>query len=95
MAHQKTIVIEPQLPKEWDNAALENVTVGDNLISIWHSQSESGHQIKITQTQPDWKIEVVLPDDGYTAKEGDAQTESKNGKTVFTFTEATMVVGKN
>jgi glycogen debranching enzyme len=95
MAHQKTIVIEPQLPKDWDNAALENVTVGDNVISIWHSQSESGHQIKITQTQPDWKIEVVLPDDGYTAKEGDAQTESKNGKTVFTFTEATMVIGKN
>ncbi|WP_127142361.1 glycogen debranching protein [Flagellimonas marinaquae] len=95
MAHQKTIVIEPQLPKEWDNAALENITVGDNVISIWHSQTESGHQIKITQTQPDWKIEVVLPDDGYTAKEGDAQTESKNGKTVFTFTEATMVIGKN
>lgn len=95
LAHQKTIVIEPQLPKEWDNAALENVKVGDNIISIWHSQSESGHQIKITQTQPDWKIQVVLPDDGYTAQEGDAQTETKNGKTVFTFTEATMVVGKN
>ena len=95
LAHQKTIVIEPQLPKEWDNAALENVKVGDNIISIWRSQSESGHQIKITQTQPDWKIQVVLPDDGYTAQEGDAQTETKNGKTVFTFTEATMVVGKN
>ena len=95
LAHQKTIVIEPQLPKEWDNAALENVKVGDNIISIWHSQSESGHQIKITQTQSDWKIQVVLPDDGYTAQEGDAQTETKNGKTVFTFTEATMVVGKN
>ncbi|HKL91412.1 MAG TPA: hypothetical protein VJ880_09550, partial [Allomuricauda sp.] len=95
LAHQKTIVIEPQLPKEWDNAALENVKVGDNIISIWHSQSESGHQIKITQTQPDWKIQVVLPDDGYTAQEGDAQTETKNGKTVFTFTEPTMVVGKN
>jgi len=93
LAHQKTIVIEPQLPKEWDNAALENVKVGDNIISIWRSQSESGHQIKITQTQPDWKIQVVLPDDGYTAQEGDAKT--KNGKTVFTFTEATMVVGKN
>ncbi|MEQ5790201.1 glycogen debranching protein [Muricauda sp. NFXS6] len=95
LAHQKTVVIEPQLPKEWDNAALENVKVGDNIISIWRSQSESGHQIKITQTQPDWKIQVVLPDDGYTAQEGDAQTETKNGKTVFTFTEATMVVGKN
>jgi glycogen debranching enzyme len=95
MAHQKTIIIEPQMPSEWDNASLENVKIGNNLISVWHSTSENGHQIKITQTQPDWKIEVVLPDIGYTVQEGNPQTETKNDKTVFTFTEPSMIIGKN
>jgi glycogen debranching enzyme len=95
MAHQKTIIIEPQMPSGWDNASLENVKIGNNLISVWHSTSENGHQIKITQNQPDWKIRVVLPDDGYTVQEGNPQTETKNGKTVFTFTEPSMIIGKN
>ncbi|WP_349352107.1 MULTISPECIES: glycogen debranching protein [unclassified Flagellimonas] len=95
MAHQKTVIIEPQMPSEWDNASLENVKIGNNLISVWHSTSENGHQIKITQNQPDWKIRVVLPGDGYTVQEGNPQTETKNGKTVFTFTEPSMIIGKN
>lgn len=95
MAHQKTVIIEPQMPSEWDNASLENVKIGNNLISVWHSTSENGHQIKITQNQPDWKIRVVLPDYGYTVQEGNPQTETKNGKTVFTFTEPSMIIGKN
>ncbi|MBO6828029.1 MAG: glycogen debranching protein [Muricauda sp.] len=95
MAHQKTIIIEPQMPSGWDNASLENVKIGNNLISVWHSTSENGHQIKITQNQPDWKIRVVLPDDDYTVQEGKPQTETKNGKTVFTFTEPSMIIGKN
>ena len=95
MAHQKTIIIEPQMPSGWENASLENVKIGNNLISVWHSTSENGHQIKITQNQPDWKIRVVLPDDDYTVQEGKPQTETKNGKTVFTFTEPSMIIGKN
>lgn len=95
MAHQKTIIIEPQMPSGWDNASLENVKIGNNLISVWHSTSENGHQIKITQNQPDWKIEVVLPDNGYTVQEGNPQTETKNDKTVFTFTEPSVAIIKN
>ena len=95
LAHQKTIIIEPQMPNEWDNAALENVKIGDNLISVWHSRSENVHQIKITQTQPDWKLQIVLPEDSYKVQEGNPKTEIKNGKMVFSFTESSIVISKN
>lgn len=94
LAHNKTIIIEPQMPKEWDTASLENVKVGDNEISIWHTKSKETHQIKIQQTKTDWKIKLVLPQGEYMASEGNPETATENGKTILTFSDRFIVVSK-
>jgi len=95
LAHNKTIIIEPQMPKDWDNAALENVKIGDNQVSVWYSSSEAGRQIKIEQTKTDWKIKLILPKGDYTVKQDLQQTETSNGKTIFTFSDNMIVVTQN
>lgn len=94
LAHNKTIIIEPQMPKEWDTASLENVKVGDNEISIWHTKSKESHQIKIQQTKTDWKIKLVLPQGEYIVSEGNSETTTENGKTLLTFSDRFIVVSK-
>lgn len=95
LAHQKTIIIEPQMPKEWDNASLENVKVGDNEISVWHTTSKTGHQIKVQQTKTDWKIKLILPEANYNINEGNPETINENGKTIFTFSDNIILVTKS
>ncbi len=95
MAHKKTISIEPQMPKEWDNASLENVKVGDNEISIWHKKTKDLYQIKIQQVQPDWDVKLILPEGNYTIIEGNPETIKENGKTTFTFSDKMIVVTKS
>ncbi len=95
LAHEKTIIIEPQMPKEWDNASLENVKVGDNEISVWHTKSEDIHQIKVEQAQLGWDIKLILPKGDYTVTEGNPETISENGKTILTFSDKMIVVTKN
>lgn len=95
LAHQKTIIIEPQMPKEWDNASLENVKVADNEISIWHKKSKDLDQIKIQQVQPDWKVKLILPEGDYMVTEGNPETTTENGKTILTFSDKMIVVTKS
>jgi len=94
MAHQKTIVIEPQMPTEWNEASLENVKVGDNEISIWHTGTKESPQIKIQHTNLDWKIKLILPEADYVVTEGDPEGVTENGKTVLTFSDNLIVVSK-
>ncbi len=94
MAHQKTIVIEPQIPTEWVEASLENVKVGDNEISIWHTGTKESPQIKIQHTNLDWKIKLILPEADYVVTEGDPEGVTENGKTVLTFSDNLIVVSK-
>lgn len=95
LAHQKTIIIEPQMPKEWDNASLENVKVADNEISIWHKKSKDLDQIKIQQVQPGWNVKLILPEGDYTVTEGNPEITTENGKTTFTFSDKIIVVTKS
>ncbi len=77
-AARKKVVIKPQMPSEWDVASLENIAVSDNSISISYDASGSGLKLKVTQTQPDWTIEIVLPkkaNETYTISENTAQKE--------------------
>ena len=95
MAHKKIISIEPQMPKEWDNASLENVKVADNEISIWHKKSKDLDQIKIQQVQPGWNVKLILPEGDYTVTEGNPEITTENGKTTFTFSDKIIVVTKS
>ncbi|MBO0330660.1 alpha-L-rhamnosidase-related protein [[Muricauda] lutisoli] len=94
LAHEKTVVIEPQMPTEWNNASLENVRVGDNEISIWHTISKESDQIKIQQRKTDWKIKLILPEGEYKVTEGNAETVTENGKTMLTFSSNALMVTK-
>jgi glycogen debranching enzyme len=60
-AAQKKITISPQMPDEWNEASLENVLVSDNAISIFYEKNNGKLQLKITQDNPDWEIEIILP----------------------------------
>ncbi|MEO1013018.1 MAG: glycogen debranching protein [Bacteroidota bacterium] len=60
-ASEKRISITPQMPSDWDRASLENVAIGDNEISIYYTMINGVLDIKVSQTDPDWEIKVVLP----------------------------------
>ena len=94
LSHKKVIIIEPQMPSGWDDASLEDVNVGDNKISIWHTKSKESHQIKIQQTKTDWKIKLILPQGEYIVSEGNSETTTENGKTILTFSDRLIVVSK-
>lgn len=53
MAYEKKVIIEPNFPSGWDNAKLDNIRVGDNVISI----EKVGDDINVTQ-KLNWDIEV-------------------------------------
>ncbi|MCW5521022.1 glycogen debranching protein [Aureitalea sp. L0-47] len=56
-AANKKVVIEPKLPSTWKVAALENVPIGDNEVSVFISEGK----IKLIQTKNDWLVELRLP----------------------------------
>ncbi|WP_258100812.1 alpha-L-rhamnosidase-related protein [Marinoscillum pacificum] len=53
MADDQKVIIEPNFPSGWDNAKLDNIRVGDNVISI----EKAGDEINVTQ-KLNWEIEV-------------------------------------
>lgn len=94
MAHEKTVVIEPQMPKEWDKASLESVTVGDNEISIWYENKNGKLQIKVQQSNPGWQIKLILPKDDYSTTEGNPEIISEGGFQTFVTSEESLTVTK-
>lgn len=87
-AHKK-VVIRPQMPTDWDVASLENVSISDNSISIYYDMSEGHLKLKVTQTQPDWTVEVRLPNkasERYDLSEGIEQS-NEEGVSIFTSKE--------
>jgi tetratricopeptide (TPR) repeat protein len=96
MAHQKKIVIAPQMPSSWKQASLENVRVGNNSISVHYHQNENGQlQIKVTQTAPDWTLEVLLPkekDIHYDTMPGYQSGMDSAGRVQFTSTAALLEI---
>ena len=49
------------MPREWDQAHLENVEIADNTISVhYHVDTAGTTQLKITQNKEDWTLRLVL-----------------------------------
>ena len=59
-AHEKSIYLSPNLPTEWKEASIENVKVGDNLISLFINEKTDHKVYGIKQTRPDWIIIIPL-----------------------------------
>lgn len=96
MAHQKKILIAPQMPSSWKQASLENVKVGHNSISVHYHQNDNGQlQVKVTQTAPDWTLEVILPKEkntNYDTMPGYQSGMDSAGRVHFTSTAALLEI---
>src|SRR3954465_13159195 len=53
-AFEKTVTIAPHLPKTWNEASIENLTVGANSINLSIKQMNDHKEYRIHQTQKDW-----------------------------------------
>ncbi|NNL00920.1 MAG: glycogen debranching protein, partial [Eudoraea sp.] len=61
MASEKKIQIMIQMPEEWNSASLENVIVAENVISVFYEKENKTTKVKVTQSESDWALEIVLP----------------------------------
>lgn len=61
MASTKTVTIKPQMPSEWDEASLENVSIADNNVSIFFKNKDGFLNLKVSKTNPDWNLKIILP----------------------------------
>jgi len=60
-ASEKKIQIMVQMPEEWNSAALENVIVAENKISVFFEKKDKVTTVRVTQSLNDWTLEIVLP----------------------------------
>jgi len=58
----KKVVITPQMPQAWPTASLENVQIADNAVSVFYDAADEIIKIKITQENPDWEIQLRIPE---------------------------------
>lgn len=57
-AAEKRVLITPNLPTTWTDVAINNVTVGDNAISLSISQQEDHQEYRMHQTRGDWQLQL-------------------------------------
>ncbi|MEO2062121.1 MAG: glycogen debranching protein [Christiangramia sp.] len=62
MASEKEIHLRPLMPKAWPKASLENVKIGNNELSVFYSEENEVMNLKIVQTQENWKVIFHLPE---------------------------------
>lgn len=74
-AAKKCIRIQPQMPAAWSEASLENVIVGDNELDYTFKKMGKRMELRLSQTQKNWKMIVALPKGAFTKWE-------LNGKSV-------------
>jgi glycogen debranching enzyme len=55
-ANKKSIYISPSLPSQWNDVSIENVKVGDNLLSLSISQKDDHKEYHIQQSLADWTV---------------------------------------
>ncbi|MBX2827167.1 MAG: glycogen debranching protein [Flavobacteriaceae bacterium] len=60
-AANKKVFIKPQMPSAWNDASLENITIGDNEVSVYFSKNDGITEVKVIQTKDDWEIIIELP----------------------------------
>ncbi|MGA9591212.1 MAG: glycogen debranching protein [Salegentibacter sp.] len=61
MASEKEVLVKPQMPSSWNKASLENVEIGQNKLSVFFEETAEGKHFRITQTDAEWKVKLILP----------------------------------
>ncbi|MEM9647248.1 MAG: glycogen debranching protein [Bacteroidota bacterium] len=97
MASQKKVIIRPQMPKAWDTGAkLENVKIADNSLSIAYQKNEQGNiELTVSQTAPNWTIQLELPQGDYKILEGRAEITQKAAMVIFSSSSQQLKVKEN
>jgi hypothetical protein len=57
-AYEKTIYVSPHMPSSWNEAAIENVKVGSNFISLVVNQKADHIGYRIQQTETAWTLMI-------------------------------------
>lgn len=89
-AGKKVIHISPAFPGSWNEAKIENVEIGDNIISLEYKVNENGKvEATINQSKRDWNIVFSWPEakqSNATLNGNKAVIENQMGKNRITFT---------
>jgi hypothetical protein len=59
-AYEKSVYIAPRLPSAWKDAAVDDVRVGNNSISLAVSLKSDHREYRISQTLADWNVIVDI-----------------------------------
>jgi len=59
-ALQKRITFQPQVPSGWENMSLENLPVGNNIVSLSRSKTDRGVEYKLLSKDPGWNLILKL-----------------------------------
>ena len=60
-AYDEHITIRPRMPEGWDDAELENLPIGDNVITLEKETQGGAVSYTIHQSQGHWTIDLNLP----------------------------------
>lgn len=94
-AAEKKVTVRPQMPASWEEAALENVQVGANEVSVFFQRTNPQIKIKVVQIKPDWQLELVLPksaNSSFKILQGAPEIEETASTYRFTSTEKVIEI---
>jgi len=60
VAYKRAVVFSPNLPTTWNDVTLENLLVGDNMLTFTAKKSARQQEFTIGQSKPDWTIYLQI-----------------------------------
>ncbi|MCH6235383.1 glycogen debranching protein [Cognataquiflexum rubidum] len=98
-AGKNVIHISPAFPSSWKEAKIENVEIGDNVISMEYKVNENGAvEANINQSNGDWEIVFSWPEGkqiNATVNGNKTEMENQMGKNRITFTGSKNTITLN
>ena len=88
-AHKKRITIQPDMPQGWDNVAISNVVVGDNVVGYEKATINGQVTYKVLQSNEGWEVMLVFPStdiDRVTVDGKEVVVNTVDGKVSLTLT---------
>jgi glycogen debranching enzyme len=61
-AGNRVIYIRPQMPSDWENASIQKVIIGDNVISLRYEKSGDQLAIEVEQSEKKWGVSIEIPE---------------------------------
>jgi hypothetical protein len=86
-AYNKSVVIDPHLPTNWEKLSISSLPVGNNIISLSIMKAKNNIEYEVTGEQKDWSY--VFP-----VKEYSGNEIFVNGKKIASQSEPIVVKGK-